>query len=217
MVSGNRGWKNRWVLLCGVLILLVTGYGLWGKQDSDYSLSSGEEKEASHLPDFRYTDQNGKVIGMDQLKGEIWLANQVFTRCPDICSPMTANMARVQQELKEAGLDIRIVSFSVDPEHDTPKVLKRFGENLKVDFSNWHFLTHEKEEQMHQFLKQSFKAPIKKRIPKSPGDVMTISHSSRFYLIDPGGKIRGTYNGLQPDYARIVSDASKAAIAVSAK
>ncbi|MFC4076307.1 SCO family protein [Salinithrix halophila] len=200
-----KDWKRKGLLLL-VLSAVLTGYWFW---DGDKTVSPSPDSigvNSLPLPDFTYRDQNGKPFGMEELKGKIWLADIIFTRCPDVCSPMTANMSRLQKKLAKSGLDVDIVSFSADPMYDTPPVLKRFGNNLRADFSNWRFLTHDSEPQMHQFLKTAFGVPIKRADPKNPDEPLVIRHSSRFYLIDDQGKVMAAYNGLQPDYAQVIRD-----------
>src|SRR5579862_7096993 len=78
------------------------------------------------LPEFVLTDQDGNSIGLKQLLGKAWVANFMFTRCMATCPAQSNNMAALQEKLEESSLKdhVRLVSFSVDPEFDTPKVLK---------------------------------------------------------------------------------------------
>lgn len=79
------------------------------------------------VDDFTFTDQNGQSFGLSDLKGKVWVADFIFTNCETVCPPMTANMAKLQDMVKEEGLDVEFVSFSVDPEVDTPEKLKEYA------------------------------------------------------------------------------------------
>ncbi|RAL26661.1 SCO family protein [Thermoflavimicrobium daqui] len=155
--------------------------------------------------DFNYKDQNGKPFGLKDLKGKIWLTDFVFTRCPNVCPPMTANMANVQKELKKAGLDIQFVSFSVDPEYDKPEVLKTFGEKHGVDFANWSFLTGYTFTDIQKMAMDTFKGSIDKAKSPSP-DVVLFNHPTQFFLVDQTGKVIKFYDGLKPDMKQITQD-----------
>jgi protein SCO1/2 len=139
----------------------------------------------------------------------VWIVDFVFTRCPDICSPMTANMVKLQNELKKAGVKAELVSFSVDPKYDKPKILKQFGQNFKVDFSNWHFLTGYSQEWIQALVKNTFKNVLQ-NVSKNPNMPM-FNHPSQWYLIDQKGQVRKIYDGLRPDYQKIVQDVKELA------
>jgi protein SCO1 len=158
------------------------------------------------VPDFTYTNQEGKPFGLKDLQGKLWLADFIFTRCPNVCPPMTANMAKVQQELKKAGVQVELVSFSVDPEYDKPEVLKAYAEKHGADFSNWHLLTGYSLEEITKVTKDTFKAQIAHQKGTSPDVPLLVTHPTQFYLIDGTGKVVRFYNGLQPDAAQIAKD-----------
>ncbi|MDR6225978.1 SCO family protein [Desmospora profundinema] len=203
-MQGGRQWSI-WVALA-VAVIVVGSW--WWLDDSPQPVTRTTDPagiNSEPIPEFSYTNQDGEEFGFSDLEGEIWIANLVFTRCPDVCSPMTANLSRVQERLKEEGIDVELVTFSVDPVHDRPEVLKQFGSNLRADFSNWNFLTHDDPEVMHRFLQSAFRAPIKAS-PATDTEPLTIDHSTRFYVMDPSGRIMMTHDGLQPDMDAIVRD-----------
>jgi protein SCO1/2 len=159
------------------------------------------------VPDFTFTDQSGKPFGLNDLKGKVWLADFIFTRCPNVCPPMTANMAKVQEEFKKEGVPVTIVSFSVDPDYDKPEVLKTFAEKHHADLSTWHFLTGYKLEQIQKIAKETFKGPITQQKGPSPDVPLLVTHPTQFYLMDGTGKVVRFYNGLAPDAKQISRDA----------
>src|SRR4051812_44215844 len=125
-IHGGSGVKHCKILLTIILtIILLTACG-----------SSGI-KDAYNWPveKFTFTDHNGKPFGLEDLKGKVWVANFIFTNCDDVCLPMTANMKKIQDEVKNEGIqNIEFVSFSVDPTIDTPEVLIGFGNMFQVDY-----------------------------------------------------------------------------------
>ncbi len=157
------------------------------------------DKTNWELADFQYINQENEQVGLEDLKGEITVANMIFTNCTTVCSPMTANMARLQKMAAEENLDVQFLSFSVDPEVDTPGVLKEFGENFQADFSTWDFLTGYSQKEIEEFGPANFKTIVAK--PKNGGEVV---HGTSFYLIDQEGIIIKSYNGLDVPYEEIL-------------
>lgn len=166
---------------------------------------SGELKDAKNYPigDFTFTNQDGEPVSKKDLKGKVWVADFIFTNCADVCPPMTANMAKLQDMLKEEGLeDVEIVSFSVDPTVDTPEVLKEYGHRFNVDFNNWSFLTGYSQEEIEKFALENFKALVKK--PETGDQVI---HGTDFYLVDQNGDMRKYYTGLKEvPFEQIIED-----------
>ncbi|UYZ20463.1 SCO family protein [Mesobacillus jeotgali] len=162
-------------------------------------------KDAKNYPieDFTFTDQNGESLSKADLKGKVWVASFIFTNCADVCPPMTANMAKLQDMMKEEGLeDVEIVSFSVDPTVDSPEVLKEYGDKFNVDFMNWSFLTGYSQEEIEKFALENFKTLVKK--PETGDQVI---HGTDFYLVDQNGDMRKYYTGLKEvPFEQIIED-----------
>lgn len=141
--------------------------------------------------DFIFKNQNEETVSLDNLEGKVWVANFIFTNCTTVCLPMTANMSKLQMELKEQGIeDVELVSFSVDPTVDTPAVLKEYGDNYRADYSNWGFLTGYKQETIQQFADESFHTPVLK-----PENTDQVTHGTSFYLVSQDGIVVKSYNG----------------------
>jgi len=162
-------------------------------------------KDAKNYPieDFTFTNQNGESLSKADLKGKVWVASFIFTSCADVCPPMTANMAKIQDMMKEEGLeDVEIVSFSVDPTVDSPEVLKEYGNKFNVDFKNWSFLTGYSQEEIEKFALENFKTLVKK--PETGDQVI---HGTDFYLVDQNGDMRKYYTGLKEvPFEQIIED-----------
>lgn len=146
---------------------------------------------------FTLIDQTGHSYGTDQLQGKLWIANFIFTRCPSTCPIQTANMTRLQERisLDPAWKSIRLISFSVDPEHDTSEILKLYAQKAQADTEHWRFLTGTRE-QIWQLSKIGFKLPVDDNVPEAG---VPIVHSARLVLVDRRRRIRGYYDGLTPE------------------
>ncbi|NGP45393.1 SCO family protein [Bacillaceae bacterium SIJ1] len=151
-----------------ILMVILVGLVLWLTVLSPQTGGSQQEGGPAvaisfddPVPTLSGVNQEGEPFSTDDMNGEVWVADFIFTNCPDVCPPMTFNMSRLQDKAKEADLDVTFVSFSVDPTRDQPEVLKEFGETFNADFSNWHFVTGYSPEEVKSFprtlLNQLFK------------------------------------------------------------
>ncbi|MET3574851.1 SCO family protein [Bhargavaea ullalensis] len=141
---------------------------------------------------FEFTDQHGEKVSLDDLKGHVWLAQFVFTNCDSVCPPMMFNMTELQDRIKDKGIaDYKIVSFSVDPDHDTPEALQDYLDMFDVaDESKWEMLTGYKQEDIGNFAVKSFKTPV---IDDPNSDQVT--HGTSFFLVNQEGHAVKSYDG----------------------
>ncbi len=146
----------------------------------------------STVPDFKLTDQNGQPFGSADLRGKVWVANAIFTRCPSICIASTEHMAQVQHRGRGLGEHFHLVSFSVDPEHDTPEKLLAYARTHRVSPRMWSFLTGQRDELTHT-LNEGMKIYMGKE-EAAGDDLMSIGHGSHFVLVDASMRIRGYYD-----------------------
>jgi len=137
------------------------------------------------LPAFQLTNQDAQPVTLDDLKGKVWLADFVYTTCPGPCPLITAHMARLQGKLPA---DARLVSFSTDPQKDTPAVLKAYATKFGAT-GRWTFLTGPKE-QVYDLINHGFMLAI----DAPPG--APIVHSTKMVLVDRTGTLRGFYDGI---------------------
>jgi cytochrome oxidase Cu insertion factor (SCO1/SenC/PrrC family) len=139
--------------------------------------------------DFSFTERSGQTIGRADLRGKVWVASFLFTRCCTGCPQITATLAQLQKEL-QGQRDVILVSFSVDPEHDTPKVLKDYAKEWGADPKRWLFLTG-KQEDIYRLIKDSFHLAVQQNEggARTPGNEVT--HSNRLVVVDKHGRIRG--------------------------
>ena len=148
-------------------------------------------------PGFTLTDQRGRSFDASALAGKVWVADFVFTRCVLVCPVLSRQMVRLQEATADAGLAdaTRFVSFSVDPEHDTPEVLAAYAERHGADTSRWSFLTGNRAE-MWSLIRDDFLLLVS---PTPDNPINPIEHSPRMLLIDRTGEIRGRYDGTVPE------------------
>lgn len=133
-------------------------------------------------PKFSFTNQNGETITDQTYKGKVYVVDFFFTTCPTICPVMTANMALVQNAFPDNS--IGIASFSINPETDTPQVLKAYAEQKGVTNPNWHFLTGN-EDEIYKLSNEGFNIYAGKGNSEEGG----FEHSGLFALIDQNGNI----------------------------
>ncbi|MFD3450064.1 SCO family protein [Microbacteriaceae bacterium 4G12] len=151
---------------------------------------------------FQYINQDGKKFGLKDLKGKVWVANFMFTNCQTVCPPMTANLSRLQKMAAEEKLNVQFVSFSVDPQKDTPEALKAFVQKFTDNTKNWNLLTGYTQDDITKFAKDNFRALVDK-----PASQDQVTHSTSFYLVDQQGKVVKKYSGLDnPPYEDMLRD-----------
>ncbi|TWI57206.1 SCO family protein [Halalkalibacter nanhaiisediminis] len=184
-----------------VLILLLGGCG-WLYQVGGGSSSEFDVSQAGmEVPAFEFTNQEGEPYGTEQLSGQYWLANMIFTNCPTVCPTMTPNVQRLQAAMQEEGVKMSFISFTVDPERDTPEHLKSYGTNVGADLDSWQFLSGYTQEEIADFSKDAFSALV-----QDIEDSDDIMHSTSFFLVDPEGNVIRKYDGLQADQELMIAD-----------
>jgi protein SCO1/2 len=179
------------------------------------------------VPPFSLIDQNRRRITREDLLGTIWIANFIFTSCRATCPRQTATMARLQTDL-QGEADLRLVSITIDPDHDTPEVLARYAERFHADPQHWLFLTGE-EKAIYSLALKGFRLSATRvqasqdssierafasqppALPrgKPPGGLPTtgipddsrddLVHDARFALVDRTARIRGYYSSLDAE------------------
>ena len=146
------------------------------------------------IPSFTLTDQSGNKFGLDDLRGNCWVASFIFTRCPAACPMLRSNKSRQRNALRRdpACDTVQLVSFTVDPDHDTTEVLQRYAQGIGADPARWRFLTGTRE-QIWRLSRDGFKLAVEETPDATQGP---ITHSSYLVLVDRGGRIRGLHDGL---------------------
>jgi protein SCO1/2 len=166
------------------------------RRDDAPRAAQGPLPDLGQVPDFSLTDQHGARFGSAELRGRPYLAAFMFTRCPTVCPELTARMRGLALAAADAGLQVDLVSFSVDGEHDTPEVLRAYAEKHGARRPEWHFLTGDSSA-VAQTAEQGFKIGVTgKYVEDAPH--RGITHGSHLVLVDGSGKIRAYYRSSEP-------------------
>jgi protein SCO1 len=193
----NRFWL---VVLAGLFAVSLAGCGKGNVEESfPMSVEVGELEAVKH---------NGDKIRLSDLnKDKILIADFIFTNCDTVCLPMTANMAKLQNKIKDAGLQhkVQLVSISIDPEEDTPETLTEYSKRHNADYGNWTFLTGYTRDEIESFANVSFKTPA----AKVEGSNQFV-HATSFFLVGESGTLLNKYEGVSdPPFEEIIKDIEK--------
>lgn len=175
------------VIVCSFVVALA---GCRKSEDafemmSPPALPTALQKHGS-APDFALTERSGQTMRLADLAGKVWVADFFYTTCPGPCPMMSSRLSDVQKELGTEP-NLRLVSISIDPEKDSPSVLKLYAEKFQAT-DHWLFLTGDKAA-IYALAREGFKLPIAE--PAEPGG--QIIHSTRLILVDQAGTVRGFY------------------------
>ncbi len=145
------------------------------------------------IGNFSFLNQEGETITQDEVDGKVYVAEYFFTTCGTICPRMNEQMRRIQFEFA-ANDDVRLMSFTVDPDVDTVAQMKRYADDHGAKKGQWHFLTGSKED-LYALARKSFFV-LKPAEAQNLGDVGSdFIHTNNFVLVDREGRIRGYYDG----------------------
>ncbi len=143
------------------------------------------------LKPFELVDQDGNPFRLEDLRGKVWAVNTFFTSCKSVCPGLMRAMKQVQDELDKARVDdVHLLSITVDPENDTPEVVKEYARKLGADFDRWTFVTG-KPEAVHALVVGGIKTAMGE--PEMTDNVIQIAHSAKIALVDGDGRVRGFY------------------------
>ncbi len=190
--------KNKYSYIGVSFVILV--FGIWAVPKIMDMLFKPQLATIGKVPQFSFVNQNGKTITNHDYKGKVYVVEFFFTTCPDICIVMTENMTKIQNEFF-GNPNVGIASFTIDPNHDTPEVLKKYAQDKGITKPQWHLLTGPKEE-IFKLSNEGFKLYVGENLNTEGG----FEHSGLFALIDQEGHIRSRvdedenpliyYNGL---------------------
>lgn len=188
--------------LSALIILMAISWLIFWSQAQKQTPDNfyGTEDDVLHdfgpVAEFNLTERSNKPLGLADLKGKIWIADFIFTTCPGPCPILTQKMSQMQTAMQYAD-DVKLVSFSVDPERDTPEILSQYADSYGAQPDKWYFLTGDKKE-IYNFAIKSLKLNITE-------EDNTIIHSTMFVLVDKNGHIRGYYNTSKAEYMSMLA------------
>lgn len=176
--AGVRGWELG-IGACGFLLFLS---GCARPQ---------ELPVLGDVPGFQLTAQTGADVSLNDLRGHVWVADFIFTTCPGPCPMMSSQMRQVQQATADVP-DVKLVSFTVDPAHDTPPVLAAYSKHFLAQPGRWYFLTGAQASLDH-LGREGF------HLNAVDG---SLEHSTRFVVVDRQARIRGYYSSTDDDFLK---------------
>ena len=188
----------------GVLALSVIVGTVFWKWQSNRQQQGSEGRPLEGLksfgivPEFSFTERDGRRITLAELKGKVWIVNFIYTNCPDTCPIQSAQMRQLQEDFLNEK-DLRLVSVTVDPTRDSPQVLSEYAKRFSADPTRWFFLTGQKAK-IYKFAQDGFRLGAAE-LPheKWPESGATHTHSPRFVLVDRDAQIRGYYLSTDSD------------------
>ncbi len=196
------------IVIVGALLLL-TGVVIWSRQGERLDakkelqqqnnvrsqLGEGRTEDISSgdkiripVPPFRFSQASGGTLGLEDLKGKVWVAQFIFTNCAGFCPEMSKQTELLQERTKDLP-DLHFVSFTVDPERDTLEALKEYSAEYRANDRRWHFLRASQEE-IHRLGRDGFMLL---------NDTDALIHSKQAALVDRQGNIRGFFDGAGPE------------------
>jgi protein SCO1/2 len=179
-------WGGLGLVIVGIVAAFVASQV---RQDGT---PSGPLPVYGQVADFSLTNQDGASVSLPALRGKVWIADVIFTRCPGPCSKMTREMGELQ-EASRVRPPVQFVSLTSDPGFDTPAVLKAYSERFGADSNRWTFLTGTKGE-IVKLAVDSLKLVALDKKPEereAPNDLFI--HSTTFVIVDKRGQLRGVF------------------------
>ncbi len=173
--------------------MLCTGFPSCGEESVTDAWEGSKLAEFEMLPEFELIDCLGQPFRRADMDGKIWVVNFLFTRCPSVCPALSQEMRQLTNLVESEGLEeeVRFLSITVDPNHDTPEVLAAFAKNYKADHTKWHWVTGESEK-IRTLLTQGFHVAMGDAEKDEP------NHSTRMVVVDSRGVVR-SYHDEQSD------------------
>jgi protein SCO1 len=178
------------LILSGSLLGLASGCHSYRPSASD---PSADDFDLGSLPEFSLITSSGEPLTKHDLDGKFWIASFIFTRCTGECPQVSGTMARLQKELSDKD-DVRLVSLSVDPEHDTPEILHFYAKLYGADARQWLFVTGEKRK-VYDLIVDGFHLGMEQATGANRKPGREVTHSSSLMLVDRQGHIRGKFEG----------------------
>ncbi len=172
--------KNSYIIIAFIILI----FGIWALPKIAGKFSKDELVKFEKVPPFEFTNQDGKLISNKDFENKVFVIEFFFTTCPTICPKMNANMVKIQNEFY-GNPEFGIASFTIDPDHDSPEVLKAYAAEKGATLKNWHFMTGDKDK-IYTLSNDGFRLYVGENENVEGG----FEHSGLFALIDKEGYIR---------------------------
>jgi cytochrome oxidase Cu insertion factor (SCO1/SenC/PrrC family) len=192
----NIGVTSTFAIVVGSILMIVI-------RGTPTKASAIEIPVIGSVPEFSLTEAGGSTVRRADLLGKVWIASFLFTRCGEACPMMMRHEVSLQVDLPLRD-DLRLVSFSVDPDWDVPRVLTDYAHTFGADRTRWLFLTGDKRQIYHLTI-DGFRLGVQ---GADPAKEMPILHSTKLVLVDRHGAIRGYYDSSdETELSKLVRDA----------
>lgn len=174
-----------------VVIFVIAGAFVSSKLRSEKPVVSAPPV-FGQVADFSLTNQNAEVVSLAALRGHVWVADIIFTRCAGPCPRMTGQMKELQIALPTTSA-AKLVTLTTDPEFDTPPILKKYGEHYAADLSRWNFFTGTKKEIAALAIDSLKLTAVEKKPEQRADDADLFIHSTIFVVVDKQARLRGVF------------------------
>jgi protein SCO1/2 len=189
---------RRWTLIGCLALLVLFGAG-WDLAGASVFEPASPLPRIQAAPDFKLTTQDGQSLSLTQLRGKVVVIAFIYTHCPDECPLLTAKMAALQSRLgSDFGSRVFFISITVDPQRDTPQVLKAYARTFSADLAGWAFLTGDKEDISALARRYGLFARL------APDG--SVEHTILTSIIDRNGTMRVQYLGTSFDSDEMLTD-----------
>ena len=201
--SAGSAKSIAWYATLILIPVLTAAFLFWVRQAQMERNSRRAIANYGTVPAFQLTNQNNQPFGTEQLDGKVWIIDFIFSACPGPCPMISSRMSELQKPLENT--DVHLVSVTVDPEKDTPEILRGYAEKLGAQPGRWDFLTGPKAA-IYDLSRTGFKLPVSED-SDTPG---VPAHSTRAVLVDRRGSIRGYYDLTAGDtLTKLVADTNQ--------
>jgi cytochrome oxidase Cu insertion factor (SCO1/SenC/PrrC family) len=194
--SAPRFSPYRWTIF--LLAVMIVGVLVYRASQTGQPAASSALPKFVSVPPFILTERSGRNITNQDLAGKIWVADFIYTTCPGPCPLITASMAKVQDAVAHDPR-VQLVTFTVDPDTDTPPVLAAYANKFGADPYRWWFLTGP-EKPLYALIQNGFYQVVQdnRGLPPQDGQFQ-VTHSTKLALVDADGTVRGFYDGVGSD------------------
>lgn len=189
-MSGSSSSASRTIWIGIGLVLLLVGFGLLSAR-----LQSSRRAAPPYLgqvADFTLTNQSGQTVTLADLRGKVWLADIIFTRCAGPCPRMTRQMASLQAALPHDS-QAKLVTLTTDPKFDTPEVLGKYAQRFNADTNRWCFLTGGQQDIANLAIDSLKLTALEKPPGERIDEADLFIHSTIFVLVDKQARLRGVF------------------------
>jgi len=210
----KKSWFTRIVVVIILAAFPLSFYFYYKYKIDNLSHEADKLQVFWEAPAFRYATQDRDSLSSDSLKGNVYIADFIFTSCGSVCPNLSKTMAQIQDNFKDNS-KVKLISFSIDPDRDSIPVLKEYSTRYGAIPGKWFFLRGDKET-VWSMAEKGFKIPVVYTPQRGKGNEFT--HTERLAVVDGKGEIRGFYNGLdEHEVSQLYDDVSTLLVSMTRK